>query len=80
MRARRSFRPVVDFMPSRFALSGATAAIDPMDSISDGGGSTPAIVDPMDPTSTSTGADRVPTPRQTNPGSFLPTHDDEVIC
>jgi len=79
MRARRSFRPVLDFMPSRLALSGASAAIDPMDPVS-GGGSPPAIVDPMDPTSTSTGADGVTTPTPTESGSFLPTRRHEVIC
>lgn len=80
MRARRQFRPTVDFMPSRFALSGAGAALDPMDSTTVPTGTGTTQVDPMDPTSTPTATPTDTPPTIADPGSFMPTPTTTSLC
>ena len=80
MRARRQFRPSVTFMPSRFALSGVGAALDPMDSTTVPTSTPPASIDPMDPTSTTIGS---PSPTDSSTGitgSFATTTPDVAVC
>jgi hypothetical protein len=80
MRARHQFRPSVDFMPSRFALSGVAAALDPMDSTTVPTSTPPASIDPMDPTGT-TGINPSPSSPSTGiSGSFVTTSPAMAVC
>jgi hypothetical protein len=80
MRARRHFKPTLDFLPMRLAPSDLGVMVSPMGSLA-GPDTTPTvIISPMDPLSGPDSGPSVTDPTMIGPGSYTPTISTTMPC